>query len=50
MEYEQLEFAYRTAMQVCDPLAFMNRQKNLLHVLAEYMLDKDKPIPEEKDE
>ena len=45
--YEVLDDAYYRAMNICDPIQYQLRQQALLHALANYVLQKDKPINEE---
>lgn len=50
MKYEYLQRAYDSAQKVCDPLTFINKQKTLLGVIAEYLLARDAPPEEKEDE
>lgn len=48
--YNDLLVSYRMAISVCDPIDFPYRQKALMYAIAQYLLEKDKPIIEEEDE
>ena len=40
-EYDFLKFSYDRAREVCDPIDFVVRQKQLVYAIAEYLLEKD---------
>lgn len=42
--YELLEKVYRESRNICDPIDFSQRQKNLVYALADYILEKDNPV------
>lgn len=39
---EKLERAYNRATSVCDPIDYQARKRDLLHVMAEYLLEQAK--------
>lgn len=47
-DYNQLNAAYYHASLLCDPLDFANRQKDLLHAIAKYLLERDEPKEQKK--
>ncbi|MFA7192384.1 MAG: hypothetical protein WC089_03755 [Candidatus Paceibacterota bacterium] len=50
LSYKKLRSVYELSRSVCDPLQYQVRQQNLLSFLAMYLLERDKPIDETKDE
>jgi len=45
-DLERLGFAYQKALQICDPIEFAQRQKNLVYAICDYLL---KPLNEIKE-
>lgn len=43
-DYDKLKSAYKHSKQICNPIDFQIRQKNLLETIANYLLEKDDPI------
>lgn len=46
-DYWNLDKVYNRARLVCDPVDYKMRQQNLLNAIAQYLLDRDKPIDED---
>ncbi len=45
-DYDFLVGLYNQSCQICDPIDFANRKRNLLNYLAEYIIQRDKPKEE----
>ncbi len=41
--YDELQHVYHRALNVCDPIDYAYRQQNLLFVIANYLIDRDRP-------
>lgn len=46
-EYQMLEMLYNKSQNICDPIDYNYRQRNLLIGLCRYILERDKPKEEE---
>ncbi len=47
-EYFKLFCAHEQAIQICSPIEFDLRQHSLLHAIALYLLERDKPQDKEE--
>lgn len=44
MNYEELYNVYNRSQAICNPIDFMQRQFALSLAIAEYLIERDKPI------
>ncbi len=42
-DYENLKAALHDAICICDPIDFQRKQRDLLLVVANYLIERDKP-------
>lgn len=50
MDYEHLKYLYNSAVTVCDPIEYANRQKQLLYGIAHYIFQKDEPVKDDEED
>lgn len=46
-EYQMLEMLYNISQNICDPIDYQYRQRNLLIGLSKYILERDRPKEKE---
>lgn len=48
--YDRLENSYHLSISSHDPIDFIHRQHSLLHMIACYLLERDKPVETQEKE